>query len=134
MTASTVPQTKSLIDWRHEYETSDDYFDLASKAARGALEGDGRAALYVSKIVAPCLLMTRLYGGKDDPDLAFSQEMASQPNQQLVEEKRKQLRACRGFFKGDAFANLPPRVGGYNSPRYWSELAYQYGDPVAQTW
>lgn len=129
----TVTQTNSSINWSHEYETSDDYFDLASKAANRALEGDGRAALYVSKILGPCLVMARLYGNKADPELAFNQETASQPYPQLVDEKRKELRACRGFFKGDAFANLPPRMGGYNSPSYWRELAYQYDDPVAQT-
>lgn len=132
---AVVASAQAAVDWNKEFRSSTDYFAFVSKAAKKAVDGDGRAAFYVSKILGPCLVMARLYGGKADPEEAFNEAMATQAFNPswLVDKERKEFRACAGFLKGDAFADLPKRAAGYNSPRYWSDMAYQNNDPIAQT-
>lgn len=128
-------------NWDEEFRTSKDYFSLIAKAAKAALNGDGRAAYYVSMKELECLFLAQQYGTAANPEETFNQAMAARTTQfppEMLERKREQFRACAGFYKAgdakgnDVFANLPPQEGGYRSNRYWMALAYQYGDPLAQ--
>jgi hypothetical protein len=70
----------------------------------------------------------------------FNEDMMSYAHApaELLEKKRKLFQECAGFFRADdrkgndVFADLPPREGGYRSPKFWMDLAYQEGDPLAQ--
>jgi hypothetical protein len=121
------------ITWPKEFLASQDYFAFVSKAAKPALEGDGYAALYISKALLPCLLMKTLYGKAADPQAALNQELAGMSDAWVADSKRHTFELCRGFFKGDAFASLPDRVGGYNSSRFWLDQAYHDNNPIAQS-
>jgi hypothetical protein len=52
--------------------------------------------------------------------------------QWMLDRAQADFRSCAGFIHGDAFAGLPERVGGYDSSRFWLDLAYQDNDPIAQ--
>jgi hypothetical protein len=121
------------VDWGKDFEASGDHFQFVSKAARSALEGDGRAAFYVAKALRTCMVNTHLYQNSPDPESAFHTTWAEQPNAPswLVDRARKTFQSCEGFLKGDPFLDLPNRPGGYNSTSYWMELAYSDGDPLA---
>jgi hypothetical protein len=131
----STPVNQRTANWNRELQASNDYFAFVSKAAPKALAGDGRAALLVSKALRQCLLMTRLYGNEVDPEAAFSQALATQAvySTELAAQKEKEFHECKRFFKDDPFVDLPSRDGGYSSPRFWGDLAYQSNDPIAQT-
>ena len=65
--ASAIAPPKVGIDWAKEYSGTSDYFDFVSKAARKALDGDGRAALYISKALYRCSPIARQYAHSVDP-------------------------------------------------------------------
>jgi hypothetical protein len=123
----------AAADINEDFHSSSDYFDFVSKTAKKAFDGDGRAALYISKVLQTCMVVTKLYGQSNDPETAFNAEWAAQPHAPswLIESARKDFHACHGFFNGDAFATLPDRPGGYNSSSYWVEQAYKDKDPIA---
>jgi len=131
----------SAVDWKKEFQTSTDYFPLIAKAAKAGLEGDGRAAYYVSIKELDCLLLANQFGSAANPEEQFNEAMDSLKGQlppEIIKKKREQLHACAGFYKvgdvkgNDVFAELPKREGGYRSNRYWMDLAYQNGDPLAK--
>jgi hypothetical protein len=72
------------------------------------------------------------YANSSDPQSDFDAHWAARTHapQWAVDKAQKDFRACIGFLKGDAFADLPTRTGGYNSIRYWIEKSAD--DPVAQ--
>lgn len=123
------------LNWDEEARTSVDHFKFIQSASKAGLAGDGRAAYHVAQMLMPCLLDARLYGNAANPEIEFDVVMATAAiTPQLTEQKRSELRNCAGFMKGeDVFANLPTREGGYKSYKFWLDLAYRAGDPVAQT-
>jgi hypothetical protein len=130
-----------VIDWNKEFKSSSDYFPLIAKAGKAALNGDGRAAHYVSLRLGDCLLMARMYGSAVDPKATLEQEIAARIGQsppEFADMERRQLEACAGFYKvndvngNDVFEDLPKREGGYRSKQFWRDLAYQNNDPVAE--
>jgi hypothetical protein len=146
--SSTTQPTKEVVltdhpavDWKKEFQTSTNYFPLIAKAAKAGLEGDGRAAYYVSIKELDCLLFANQFGSAANPEEQFNEAMDSQKGQlppEIIKKKREQLHACAGFYKvgdvkgNDVFAELPKREGGYRSNTYWMDLAYQNGDPLAK--
>jgi hypothetical protein len=123
------------IDWTNKYKQTVDYFDFVSNAATRALSGDGRAALYISKALYKCSPIARQYATSANPEADFNAywaEMTKAP-QWILDKARKDFQACAGFIKGDAFASLPNREGGYNSIRFWTEQASASDDPLAQS-
>jgi hypothetical protein len=128
--------SRSAIDWNKEFQSSTDYFASISKASKAALDGDGRAAYYVAQKLMGCLSMIPRKDSNMSPEEWFKMLVASRPfiSPQQVERERKQFEVCAGFYKGnDVFADLPKREGGYKSTKYWMDLAYQDGDPIAET-
>jgi hypothetical protein len=133
---------RMAVNWDEEFRTSTDYFPLIARAAKAALNGDGRAAYYVSRKWLECQSLVQQYSGTGvQPEGKFNEQMAmfaSLPPE-LIEKKQKQFHDCAGFYKGDdrkgndVFADLPQRDGGYNSVKFWRDLAYQNNDPIAQT-
>jgi hypothetical protein len=129
------------VDWNKEFQTSTDYFPLIAKAAKAGLDGDGRAAYYVSRKWLECLSFAHQYGSAEHPEEKFNDDMSqfAYAPPELIEKKRKQFQDCAGFYKlndpkgNDVFADLPSREGGYKSVKFWMDLAYQNEDPVAQT-
>jgi hypothetical protein len=124
------------IDWAKEYNDTSDYFSFVSKAARKAYEGDGRAALYISKALNLCMPTARQYALSVDPEADFNAHWAStnaKAPQWALDRARSDFKSCRGFIKGDAFAGLPDRPGGYTSSVYWVNQAAADNDPVAQS-
>jgi hypothetical protein len=130
----------SDADWEQQFRTSTDRFPLIAKAAKAALKGDGRAAYYVSLKWIECSAMASQYGGKGEPpEQKFNEDIAMWHAPDLIlEKRRKQFHDCAGFYNAndkhgnDVFADLPPREGGYRSPKFWMDLAYQEGDPFAE--
>jgi hypothetical protein len=131
----------TTIDWNKEFKTSTDYFTLISKAAKAGLEGDGRAAYYVSRKWLECRSLAGQYGGAEHPEQKFNDDMShyAYAPPELIEKKRTQFQRCAGFYKSndpngnDVFADLPKQDGGYQSVKFWMDLAYQDNDPIAQT-
>lgn len=122
----------AAADLNKDFHVSSDYFDFVSKTARRAFDGDGRAALYISKALQTCMVVTKLYGHSNDPEAAFSAAWAAQPNAPswLIDNARSDFHACHGFFNGDAFVTLPDRPGGYSSSSYWMDRAYKDKDAI----
>ena len=133
--------TGGSVNWDAEFRTSTDYFPLIARAAKAALNGDGRAAYYVSRKWLECVSLAHEYGGTGaQPEEKFNEQMAyfaSLPPD-LMEKKRKEFHDCAGFYKAndrngnDVFADLPQREGGYTSVKFWMDLAYENNDPIAQ--
>jgi hypothetical protein len=127
-------QTDSAVDWEREFNNSSDYFAFVSKAARKAYDGDGRAALYISKALYLCVPTMKEFAKSSDAQADFDAVWATRTKapQSTVERARKDFQTCAGFLKADAFAGLPNRAGGYNSIRFWSGESTKDGDPIAQ--
>src|ERR1700722_12637487 len=109
------------------------YSEVVAEAAKRALAGDGRAALLVVDGLVRCLPIKVQFGNKPDPRAAFESELESyrDPPQWLIDRKRSEFASCSGFLNTDPFAGLPERPKGYESIRFWNDLAYQENDPVA---
>jgi hypothetical protein len=127
--AATSP---SLIKQAHDPV---DRFQIVEASAKKALDGDGKAARIVATSLWDCLPMKVMYGDTPDPRTAFLRAEAAKKNlpQWVADRDETQFRSCERFFKEDPFAGLPPRDGGYMSIKLWTNLAYQYKDPVALT-
>ena len=126
---------KALRDtWDQQFSLASDKFQFTARAAKAALAGDGRAAIYVSKAVGQCAVVKTLYSASLEPDASFAAQWGAKTNlpDWFLLKARKQFDECSGFLKGDPFATLPARQGGYDSIKYWNDLAYQNGDPLAQ--
>jgi hypothetical protein len=141
-TVSTLPvplhEDSAVVlpaNWEKEYNDTRNYFDFVSKAARKAFDGDGRAALYISKALYVCLPIAKQYANSTDPEADFNAHWAGMTKapQWVSEKARKDFQSCVGFIKGDAFAGLPDRPGGYSSIRYWTDEASKDSDPLAQS-
>jgi hypothetical protein len=134
-TASTKYSYKVEIDWDKKYAETNDYFAFVSSAAQKALDGDGRAALYIYKALTTCKPIAKQYAHSVDPEADFNAFWASMTKASSgdVDRARKDFQHCFGFIKGDAFAGLPERPGGYVSVRFWVDQASKDGDPIAQT-
>jgi hypothetical protein len=130
---ATKEQLGKSVDWAKKYYGAVDYFEFVSNAAKSAVDGDGRAALYISQALNKCLGQNIEYAKSSNPEADFNAKVAAQPNlpQWVLDKERKDFQACAGFLKGDAFANLPERPGGYLSASYWMTQAYNDGDPLA---
>jgi hypothetical protein len=136
---TTPPQPKAVeagpkarLEWTREYSATNNYFNFVAAAAEAAFNGDSKAALYISKALYICSPIQKEYANSSDPQSEFDTHWAARSHapQWVVEKARKDFQACVGFIKGDAFAGLPARPGGYNSIRYWMEKSAN--DPVAQ--
>jgi hypothetical protein len=70
-----------------------------------------------------------------NPEEALNAQLANQvySPQWLSNKARKEFQLCKGFMPAgaDAFSNLPARQGGYNSIRFWADLAVANHDPIA---
>jgi hypothetical protein len=140
-TEKIVLQNHPPVDWKKEFQTSTDYFPLIAKAAKAALQGDGRAAYYVSRKWLLCAALANQYSRVEHPEEKFNDDMSQLAHAQpeWIEAQRREFHECSGFYKfndpkgNDVFADLPSREGGYRSPQFWLDLAYQANDPLAQT-
>jgi hypothetical protein len=113
---------------------SKDDFGFVANSAKKALDGDGKAALDIANTLEKCVAIKYQYRDKPDPQAAFESEMADQKSPQwVIDRMRTRFLACRGFIHGNPFAGLPDRPGGYESMRFWNDLAYQENNPVALT-
>jgi hypothetical protein len=128
--ANGVPRAER--DWAKDYRATNNYFDFMQSAAKAALAGDSRAALYISKALYVCSIIRLEYANSNDPQSDFSAHWATRSHapQWAVDKARKDFQTCAGFIKNDPFADLPAREGGYNSIRYWIDKSSS--DPVAQ--
>ena len=112
-----------------------DFYKVVSDNARAALDGNGRAALHVYQALKVCQLVVALYGKTSDPKNAFDTHWANTPNAPpwVIDKSREEFQACSGFFSGNPFVELPDQSSDYDSSGYWLKLAYEDGDPVAQS-
>jgi hypothetical protein len=111
-----------------------DDFEFVAKTARKALDGDGEAALQIGRVLVKCLPIKIQYRDKPDPQAAFEYEFAGKNLPPwLIEHMRTKFLECSDFIHGTPFAGLPDRPGGYESIRFWNDLAYYENNPVALT-
>jgi len=109
-----------------------DAFAFVARSASKALGGDGKAAYQIAAALGKCLPIKAVYGSEPDPQAAFSKEWANRVVPEwVVNRARAALADCTGFLNGDAFSGLPDRPGGYQSIKFWNDLAYQEKNPVA---
>ncbi len=143
-TASHAGQPKAEVirrsrgagaDWASLFASSRDYFAFVKRAAYAAFRGDGAAALYVSRALDVCHLQVALYGSRPNPKVAFQTWLSAQTHtpELAVAIQQRDFDLCKGFFKGNAFADLPPPSrGSYLSALFWRNLAYQDDNPIAE--
>lgn len=113
---------------------SKDDFGFVADSAKKALEGDGKAALHIAEVLVKCLPIKIQYRDKPDPQAALESELAGQKSPEWIKDRmRTTFLACRDFIHGNPFAGLPDRPGGYESIRFWNDLAYRENSPVALT-
>lgn len=128
---------KSPDRWYKLYKSAPDRFTFVSQAARAALNGDGRAAVYVGDAVYDCLY--DMHQAAHGIDLAVAhqrelEQLAQNGSPGWVSEVRAEhFERCKKLATTDAFTGLPARDGGYADPRYWWDLATQSKDPGALT-
>jgi hypothetical protein len=109
-----------------------DDFEFVAKSAKKALDGDGKAALQIGDVLGKCLPTKIQYRDKQDPQAAFESDLEGQKSPDWIKDRmRSKFLECHGFIHGNPFAGLPDRPGGYDSMRFWNDLAYQANNPVA---
>lgn len=128
-----VPQTAgTAADSNAALKPVKDDFGFVAGSAKKALEGDGHAALEIGKVLAKCLPVKLQYRDKPDPPAEFESLLAGAKGPEWARERmRTTFLACRDFIHGNPFAGLPDRPDGYESIRFWNDLAYQENNPVA---
>jgi TPR repeat protein len=125
-----VPQEPGSITNALEPVSAD--FQFVAKSARKALDGDGKAALKIVDVLVKCVPIKIQYRDKPDPQAAFENELAGKSLPQwIIDRMRTKFLECSDFIHGTPFAGLPDRPGGYESIRFWNDLAYQENNPVA---
>lgn len=133
-----VGRTATKTDWKALFDASHDYFAFVRRAAGPAHRGDGSAALYIAKALFRCELEVWTYKTRKSENSGQRARDESWKSRYplLAERMRTQYRRhyalCKGFFRHDAFAALPPRKGGYFSALYWLNQAYRDHNPVAE--
>jgi hypothetical protein len=121
-------------DWDSNFAQTKSYFEFVSQASLAALKGDGNAARNVSVALGVCLPLVRMYGNSSNPEDAFKIHWDNQAYapQWLLNKANNEFQKCKEFLAGEnVFANLPARAGGYNSTRFWADLAVADKDPIA---
>jgi hypothetical protein len=109
-------------------------FEFVANSARKALDGDGNAAQKIGDVLVKCMPIRIQYRDKPDPRAEFENHLASYKGPEwALQRMRTTFLACRGFIDGNPFVGLPDRPGGYESIRFWLDLAYQENNPVALT-
>jgi hypothetical protein len=112
---------------------SQDDFAFVANSAKKALEGDGKAAREIAGVLEKCIPVKYQYRDKQDPEATFENELVGKNLPQwAIDRMRAGFLECRDFIHGgNAFAGLPDRPGGYESMRFWNDLAYRENDPTA---
>ena len=130
-----VPQAAATsADSNHMLKLAKDDFEFVANSAKKALNGDGKAALEIGDVLVKCEPIKIQYRDKPDPQAAFENELIGKNLPQwAIEHVRARFLECRNFIHGNPFAGLPDRPGGYESMRFWNDLAYQENNPVALT-
>jgi hypothetical protein len=109
-----------------------DDFGFVANSARKALDGDGKAALEIANVLEKCVPIKYEYRNKPDPQAAFENELTGRNLPQwAIDRMRTKFLSCSGFINASPFAGLPDRPGGYESMRFWTDLAYRENNPVA---
>jgi hypothetical protein len=130
-----VPKpAETVAESDRKLEPANDAFAFVAKSAGKALDGDGKLARQIGDALLKCLPVTREYRDKPDPPAALENQLVGFKGPDwALDRMRMRFLECRGFIKGNPFAALPDRPGGYESIRFWNDLAYQDNDPVALT-
>lgn len=128
--------SRSPDRWYSLYLSTPDRFTFVSQAARAALAGDGRAAMYVGDAIYDCAFMIQQVKRGVDITAEHQRELERLPQDPSLAGvvsglEKEHFERCRRLATMDAFAGLPQREGGYEQPRYWWDLAVQAGDPGA---
>jgi hypothetical protein len=109
-------------------------FAFVANTARKALDGDGKAALQIGDVLLKCIPIKHQYRDTPDPQAEFENQLATlKLPEWALDRMRTTFLECRGFIHGNPFVGLPDRPGGYESMRFWNDLAYQENNPVALT-
>ena len=128
-----VPQSaETTADSDQTIKSVKDDFGFVANSARKALDGDGKVALEIANVLEKCMPIKYQYRDKQDPQAAFENELVGKNLPQwVIDRMRAKFLSCSRFINADAFAGLPDRSGGYESMRFWTDMAYQENNPVA---
>lgn len=119
-------------DWRSQFAASPDLFAFVKRAVNPGIHGDGYAALYVERALIKCSTAVAEFGS-NNPDAALQKFVLAHTNGPIARNRiRRYFDLCKGFFKGNTFATLPARKGGYFSYSYWMNEAHKDHNPVAE--
>jgi hypothetical protein len=125
--AATTPASASAAG-----KTVVNDFELVAETSKKALAGDGKAALLVADLLTRCLPLKYQYRNMTDPRAAFENDVGGRNLPQwLLDRLQANFNACSGLLNRDPFGELPARPTGYESIRFWTDLAYHENDPVA---
>ncbi len=125
----------AVKNWRLLFDHSRNYFLFVRSAATAAANGNGTAALYVSKAMSICALEIFQFGNNSNPKSAFTSWLSNQAYmpEWVMEIQREHFELCQGFFGQNAFSGLPPpKRGSYMSSSYWLNLAEKDHNSVAE--
>lgn len=134
VTANTSAVSK--IDWRSKYAKSENYYEFVPEAVRSALNGDGRASYYLSKVMFSCAGVIKLNHSNVDPAEKFNEDRQQNAPYMPEAEATKQLnkiRLCAHLGKDDVFAGtqLQGQEEAYRF-KYWRDKALTQRDPIAE--
>jgi hypothetical protein len=132
----TTDQAVTTDSWYKLYVSAPDRFAFVQQAAKAALGGDGRAAVYVGDAVYDCMYLSHQAKHGVDIVAEHQEQLAKVPQDPSLAVvvgglEKEHFDRCEKFATGDAFAGLPPREGGYEHPRMWWDMAVKSGDPGA---
>jgi hypothetical protein len=130
-----IPQAAgTAADSSHVLQSANNDFEFVADSAKKALDGDGKAARRIGDVLLKCVPTKIQYCDKPDPQAALESDLAGQKSPEWIKDRmRTKFLECRDFIRGNPFTGLPDRTGGYESIRFWLDVAYQENDPVALT-
>lgn len=129
----SLASARNVGRWAEEFYASGNYYDFVSRAARAALGGDGRAAFFVGEALTECAYIIRFVKENPDAEAEYNRRfvnLALAP-QWVRDHNAEKFKRCSGLERDSVFSGLPPRDGGYSSPKYWHDLALSDGDADA---
>lgn len=128
---SVEASAQPISSWAHGYYSADSLFTYATRVAKAAIAGDGRAQYFLSRTLEYCdSRITPIKRSGLTVDEYLESTRLPYTTESMMQKNRREIERCRGFLHANPLAKLSlPRKA--QTEKYWFAKAVQSKDPLA---